>query len=278
MLLECLLFACVVTLLIIVISIIIGTDFNLKETLAGIRKTIGAYKGPINSVIDVPKTDYRQVWTDGIRVYPCSECPDTILCPTCSLRNTSIESFSGGESPDPASGKNLGVYSKNSDNSKSSDSSDITKNTEHTAALLSLDAPVRMADSIQPEFRDDELSVLGKMSQTSLGPAYDLDPEFVSSRSAMGAGCGLSNGQKISIRGLTYDTSSLGTRNDDIFDGDRKVVPGCSDGVGKSSMKLLYTNVMGVENPLPFTASCEFLGAQGYLYKDTCALGTVYPL
>jgi hypothetical protein len=154
--------------------------------------------------------------------------------------------------------------------SKSEGGSESTS--EHTNALISLDAPVRLAEaSVQREF-DEYLCGM----HSSLGPAYDLDPEFVSSREKMGAGCGVkTNRSKISIQGLTYDTAALGTRNDDIFDGDRKVVSDMPT-VGKTSLKLLYTGVMGLENPPPDTASCEFFGAQGYLYKTTCALGAVY--
>ena len=272
MLLECLLFAGIITLLIIIISIVAGADFNLKETMSKIRRTIGGYKNPAdNNSSGGP--DYKSVWTDGIRIYSCDECPSKQMCPNCPrFRNTSIESFSGGESPDPASGKDSKDGKDGKDGKDSKDS-----NSKHTSALISLDAPVKLAAATEHEFRDEELSVLGKMTQSSLGPAYDLDPDFVSSRSSMGAGCGVpTNRSKISIRGLTYDTASLGTRNDDIFDGDRKVTHGCARG-GRSSLKLLYTNTMGLENPVPFTASCEFIGAQGYLYKDTCALGTVYP-
>lgn len=287
MLLECLLVALVITLMVMIISMIVGADFNLRETMTKIRRTVGTYHSgdehQLPGVIQsMPIMDYRHVWTDGIRVYSCDECPSKQMCPNCpQFKTTAVESFSGGESPDPSAGKNLDSNdAKSGGGSKSSrpnNSPHNTNNDPHNDALISLDAPVRLAKSIQPEFRPDELSVLGEPLVMTLGPAYDLDPEFVSSRARIGAGCGQSNNRSVvSIRGLTYDTSSLGTANDDVFDGDRKVVSGCGQAVGKSSMKLLYTNVMGVENNTPFTASCEFIGPQGYLYKETCALGTVY--
>lgn len=271
MFLECLLFALIVTLLIIIISVLVGADFDLKETMTRIRRTVGTYNtadevqlpGVITSM---PIMDYRHVWTDGVRTYSCDECPSKSMCPRCpKFALTSIESMDGGKESGNDSGNNSG-------NSGEDESQD-----QHNSALISLDAPVRVAASTQPEYRHDELVTFGTPVANALEPAYDLDPEFVSSRARMGAACGAPcNRTRVGIRGLEYDTASLGTRNDDIFDGDRKVV--CSNnGPGKSSLKLLYTNVMGLENSVPFTASCEFLGAQGYLYKETCALGTVYP-
>jgi hypothetical protein len=298
MLLECLLFALVLTLLIIIISMVVGADFDLRETMTKIRRTVGTYNTADEHSIpglitSMPIMDYRHVWTDGIRVYSCDECPSKSMCPNCpKYKMSSIESFSGGESADPAAGKNLGVSTDSgvsTDGGVSADSTDSTDSSEgstdsgvstdiYNDAMISLDAPVRLAHSIQHEFRPDELNILGMSMVNSLGPAYDLDPEFVSSRARIGAGCGTPcNRTKVSVRGLSYDTASLGTQNDDLFDGDRKVV--CSHkGAGASSLKLLYTNVMGLENNPPFTASCEFLGPQGYLYKETCALGTVYPI
>lgn len=268
MLTECVITALIITLLIIILSVIVGADFDLRETMTRLRRTVGAYNSANDRQLPAAAPmDYRSVWTDGIRVYSCDECPNKAMCPNCpKYKMTSIEGFSGGESKDPSAGGG----------SEGSSKDDAGSNSTHTDALISLDAPVRLAKSIQPEYLPDELNVLGQPMVSSLGPAFDLDPEFVSSRARIGAGCGTPcNKNKVSIRGLTYDTASLGTANDDLFDGDRKVV--CNHkGLGASSMKLLYTNTMGLENNTPFTASCEFLGPQGYLYKETCALGTVY--
>jgi hypothetical protein len=278
MLVECLLFGIIVAVLILIISLTVG----IKETMTRIRRTVGTYNSAdevqLPGVItSMPIMDYRHVWTDGLRVYSCDECPSKNMCPKCpKFQLTSIEGFSGGESKDLAAGPGEGAGDNSSDVSANSVSAGDTANI-HTDALISLDAPVRLAETIEAEFRPDELNALGAPMVGALGPAYDLDPEFISSRARMGAGCGTPcNRSKVSIRGLTYDTASLGTRNDDLFDGDRKVV--CTNnGAGKSSLKILYTNTMGLTNPPPFTASCEFMGPQGYLYKETCALGATYP-
>ena len=64
--------------------------------------------------------------------------------------------------------------------------------------------------------------------------------------------------------------SLIGINNDCIIDGDRMVLPGATCSKGTSSVMSVYSNVMGLPNPGPYTASCEFLGPQGYLYKETC--------
>lgn len=329
--LECLLGAVIITLLLIIISVIMGVDkAMLSEHMTRIRRTVGTYNsgndqqvapGMIDSMAIM---DYRYTWTDGRHVFSCDECPNKQSCPHCpQYRASSIQSMtggyenfigtaesriagkglaasntpldsvlpgdqlSGGESADPGAGSEL---------FKAPVESRHAQNPMHTEALKALGAPVRsgangISSSTEHEFRQGEHDAIDRFDMVnSLGPAYDLDPNFVSSRERMGAGCSVLSGtrarpHKVSIRGMTYDATDLGTRNDDIFDGERSTGHMGIDRsgrqnacpTGKSSLKLLYTNVMGLTNPPPYDASCEFLGAQGYLYKETCALGTTYP-
>ena len=63
----------------------------------------------------------------------------------------------------------------------------------------------------------------------------------------------------------------LGTRNDDIFDGDRNVDHSVSRGckVKINPLKLLYTDRLALDRPAPMT-DCEYKGVQGYYYKEAC--------
>lgn len=266
MFLECLLGAVIIACLLIIISIILGVDSHvLAEHMTRIRRTVGTYNsgndqqvapGMIDSMAIM---DYRHTWTDGVHVFSCDECPNKQSCPHCPQYKLSpIQSMVGGESPDHGSGN---VTEPNADMNADMNA-DITANSTHANG----------------DFSRVELDMLDKFDPPNmLGPAYDLDPDFVSSRSRMGASC--SSLPRKTMRGMTYDVTDLGTKNDDLFDGERSTgqvsiargASGCP--TGKSSLKLLYTNVMGLANPPPYEASCEFLGAQGYLYKETCALG-----
>jgi hypothetical protein len=107
----------------------------------------------------------------------------------------------------------------------------------------------------------------------SLGPQHDLDPNFTSSRERMGACSSGFNSKKVGVNVMGSDVAGLGTRNDDIFDGERAVAIStqpCTQNASTSSLKLLYHDTMGLTNPPPYVHTCEFLGPQGYAWKGTC--------
>ncbi len=243
----------------IIIVLIVITFAYSRESMTKIRRTVGTFNtaneiqvapGIINSM---PIMDYRYTWTDGLRVYSCDECPSRIMCPRCpQFHVTPIESatggkdIEGGESPDHGHGKNLGAQP------------------EETIVR-----PPVIADA-QAEFKDEDLDLIGSCPSRTLLPAFDLDAEFVSSRARIGCG-GAMNKNPHRFYGTPPEFRSLiGINNDCIIDGDRMVLPGATCSKGTSSVMSVYSNVMGLPNPGPHTASCEFLGPQGYLYKETC--------
>lgn len=261
--------AAIAVLVVFAVMILFFIFVRPGESMTRIRRTVGVVNtanetqvapGIVNSV---PIMDYRYTWTDGIRIYSCDECPSRGMCLRCpQFHVTPIESMEGGsdasvgvspvhtlvagESPDHGHGDNLGK----------------------TITEVKHRAPVNISDT-QSEFTDDDLNLIGACSGRELLPAFDLDPEFVSSRERVGCG-----GASIRVGKRFYGVpENIGINNDCIADGDRMVLPGVTCSKGVSSTKLLYNNVLGLPSPSPFTASCEFLGPQGYLYKETCALG-----
>jgi hypothetical protein len=105
----------------------------------------------------------------------------------------------------------------------------------------------------------------------------DLDPEYVSSRERMGA-CGVLSRSRRNFGGEP-DTTLLGTRNDDLFDGERAVSaskPG-SQIRTRTAIAAIYgpAQAMGmhtVPGDAPSRESCTWLGGQGYMYDQSCQL------
>jgi hypothetical protein len=105
----------------------------------------------------------------------------------------------------------------------------------------------------------------------------DLDPEYVSSRERMGA-CGVLSKSRRNFGGEP-DTTLLGTRNDDLFDGERAVnasKPG-SQIRTRTAIAAIYgpAQAMGmhtVPGDAPSRESCTWLGGQGYMYDQSCQI------
>lgn len=111
-------------------------------------------------------------------------------------------------------------------------------------------------------------------------PAHrDLDPEYVSSRERMGA-CGTLSRSRRNFGGEP-DTTLLGTRNDDLWDGQRATQasrPGCQIRT-RTALAAIYgpAQAMGmhtVPGDAPSRESCTWLGEQGYTYEQSCLATT----
>jgi hypothetical protein len=103
---------------------------------------------------------------------------------------------------------------------------------------------------------------------------YDLNPQYMSSRERLGACNNLSKsrcGRTVSL----LDVAVLGTRNDDIFDGERAVSMGkggCKRHITPAS-RMLYKDVLGLEGTSKPAIDCEILSHNGYSYKQRCDSG-----
>ena len=106
----------------------------------------------------------------------------------------------------------------------------------------------------------------------------DLDPEYISSRERMGA-CGVLSRSRRNFGGEP-DTTLLGTRNDDLFDGERAVhasKPGSQVRTPQAAIAAIYgpAQAMGmhtVPGDAPSREACTWLGGQGYMYDQSCQL------
>jgi hypothetical protein len=183
-----------------------------------------------------------------------------------------------------ACGEALGV-SKSSVSSAFSDS--VTQDNSSSDAKYIENMIVRGVDDPRevvletdyvPSIQYDEVSGSGNTYGVDpgykYGPFHDLDPDFVSSRERMGACSGtMPCGKNRSNMFSSIDTTSLGTRNDDIYDGDRCAAMGlypCTENTPRTALSLMYKDVMGLPNPEPSAEDCEYRAVNGYIYKDQC--------
>jgi len=248
--------------LILVILIIIiysyKEEFTSVTELANTRRPVGP-----NS------TDFfisKHLWSNGVDVFDCVECVDKAQCNHCPQFNPmGIESMEGAyttiDRDSPTCGNVEADKNSNGAHKENIDTACMNANCEH--------------DELYDRY---ELTSDMTLSNQFTQP-YDIDPEYLSSRSAMG--CLSVSGQSRSMKGYSQttpfycaDTSMLGTRNDDILDGDRNIdhsfarTPGACK-IKISPLKLLYKDTLGLERPHLMT-DCEYKGVQGYYYKEAC--------
>lgn len=188
-----------------------------------------------------------QYW-DGTLMQPCENCHDMRECPKCpqfalyTADQSSIESF---EVPTMKPR--------------------IPSPMDHIAEVLDVDRNVITTDDYDVES--------AKYAQPLI---YDICPQYLSSREVMGAGMGLSRstcGRAPTYQGI--DVSVLGTRNDDIFDGERAVAmgtSGCRRHITPVS-RMLYKDVLGLRGTSKPAIDCEILSHNGYSYKQRCDSG-----
>lgn len=108
---------------------------------------------------------------------------------------------------------------------------------------------------------------------------YDLEPDYMTSREKLGACNALSSSVRarapFPLAMGSVDASVLGTHNDDIFDGDRAVLPGKQMCKNSSSPvnRLLYKKTLGLDINSQPTVDCEIMSKNGYAYKQRCDSG-----
>lgn len=202
--------------------------------------------------LDVPSgpvvVAQEMMWWDGINMHPCSKCTDSKQCPNCPqfvLFTRPQQSIEGFETPTPR----WPIMPSPQD-----------------AWAAALNAKDNVIDYNPAD-----------LDSTALANAlvYDLAPDYMSSREKMGACNTLSRSSyaRAPFPG-NVDASVLGTRNDDIFDGDRAVLPGRQMCRNSSSPvnRLLYAKTMGMADAINSQPSvdCTFMSHNGYSYKQRC--------
>lgn len=190
-----------------------------------------------------PEGRIQGQYHDGVMMQPCESCGDMRKCPQCPQfalftgDQRSIESF---EVPTMKPR--------------------IPSPQDHIAAALSTDHNIVQDYDVESAKFAEPLT-------------YDLGPEYVTSREKLGACSNLS--RSTCGRAPIYssvDVSVLGTRNDDIFDGDRAVAMGkggCKRHITPAS-RMLYRDVLGLNGPAKPAVDCEIISKNGYSYKQRC--------
>jgi hypothetical protein len=93
-----------------------------------------------------------------------------------------------------------------------------------------------------------------------LGPLHDVDAAYLTSREKMGA-----------FTPKTRNRGRVNQGHDTIFDGDARVHQ-IHNRTDINTLNLLYGDVMGLGNPPPYSDDCEYVGLNGYIYKEPCSL------
>lgn len=230
--------------LLVILVLIIVWKFGRTEHMTKIRRTVGTANeaneiqvapGIVNSV---PIMDYTYTYWDGTRMTSCDECPSAIICPKCPQ-------FSGAQHTEHFVVRGGGKFPQE----KILDTTEINVNP----------AGVEYFDSAPIVVNSDDIS------QT-----HDLDPGYTSSRERMGA-CSTRQYSTNRAAGYVSRWDYNGDETDDKFDGKNIALSRTScKPVDNSTLKLLYTDVMGLTNPPPSADDCEFYGANKYLYKEPC--------
>jgi hypothetical protein len=229
-------------LIIVIILILIGPQ---------LLKWVGSKSEPVVGLTPLTSTDPTNMlpgtYWDGEFVHPCSECTDRNKCPGCpqfALYTRPQQSIEAFEVP------TLRVK---------------YPSPQDMASEILNSTPLDMGYSME---ESEMVSQQTHGYDPSEGAAmrHDLDPDFIRSRSCVSqSSCNRTTGAS-----RTLDVALLGTRNDDIFDGERAAAHGCP---GRYSVnKLLYKDFMGLSGGRP-SIDCEYLNANGYSYKQRCDYG-----
>ncbi len=280
-----------VIIIAILIIVVVGSWLLVKKSEGMITRR------PVGYIDDPTAAKY---FSAG-QIKDCTACPVKRECPTCPQYNArSIEQFNA----EPFSGAMVNYSEGNTGDSHvgligskpvATSSGQILSTgmifNDGTGIILQPGGDIIPGDlgdnqtetpygMMHNDMVDGEFPyALGMMSSRSLGPHSDLDVDFlINRRHAGGGGQHTDFGKKekytVNNNSRFADVTNLGVRNDDLFDGERSIGLGqrtCTRS-DKTTLNLLYGEVMGISNPMPSQQDCEFIGENGYLYKEDCGI------
>lgn len=271
----------------LLIGLLLVLCYITTEHLVGSRTRILRTVGTVNDgdetpsaagmIISMPLLDYSKTWNDGVSERSCDECPGKLWCPKCeNVKATEgfdwrgIHPVNAEFIPDPLMSKTIkkwgaeyplgGPYSGEilQDGRIYNESSYLTHGVSNQPS-------VDFSSGIPYYLNQDTVDSV--MTYNVEGD----DPDFWDSRERRGAG-----GQGAQSSGSKYiqSVAYLGTRNDDIFDGERALVLGTQRGTDylpSTSVKLYNQkqNSEWLKDLQPIMTEPRILfGAQGYVYKE----------
>lgn len=278
--------------LIIAIIVFIVVVWKIKTTKESLKT-----RRPVGYQPDPTAAKY---W-NGTAIVDCTACAEKRQCPTCPQFNVrSIEQFDpsvqapdseGKDGPNASDGNShvglmpgqkptrtsSGVHLPSDglsfNDGMSLDSQNVTTTrplsfTESTVVYPEDKTHYASFEGLFDDIVDGQMPYLGGGLSNTL--YSDLDPEFVNQRKHSSYVKGVC---AVNHRSRFADVTNLGARNDDIFDGNRCIGLGqrsCTPS-DLSTLRLLYKDTMGLNTDCgPAQQDCEFIGENGYLYKEDC--------
>jgi len=264
----------ILILLILVILLLIWrlSSIETKERMTRIYRTVGTANtgndeqvapGIINSL---PLMDMTRTYNDGAgNRISCDECPNNFVCPECNqimVKNVYdplitppilIPNETVSETFQPSANQRVMEWGVDSTG----------------ASLLDYRCPNKVcklstAFDIYAHKDDYDFWVNPNDSFAAKMVSKEIEPDFITSRQAMGACSGNTLSHSIFF---DRNIDSLGTRNDDLLDGDRSLKSVKGGALSQSSVVELTRSTLGLSNPLPEGPKCMFIGSNGYKYK-----------
>lgn len=262
----------------IIVCIVLIALFALYVVF-GARESLDVPVGPI-------LTAQEMLWWDGIKMLPCSQCFDSKQCPNCpqfvlfTRPQQSIEGLRVNRavgSTDPIAPTRGAEQRQARAPTTGGDRTRIEGFETPTPRWPIMPSPQdATAAALDARWTAIDYDTFDKDSTALANPMlYDMPVDYMTSREKMGACNTLSRSSyaRAPFPG-NVDASVLGTRNDDIFDGDRAVLPGRQMCRNSSSPvnRLLYVKTMGMANDINAQPSvdCTFMSHNGYSYKQRC--------
>jgi hypothetical protein len=188
-----------------------------------------------------PFMDYTYTYWNGVQRLSCDECPNKYVCEECPQMKAPPGYFADPNTVD--------------DNVPGSN------------------AEYFISDDVQPANGKDTPNVYDTPTRPdqqtdTVMPSHDMDNEYKMSRDHMGA-----VRTPASLHGGNL-TAMVGESTTDTLAADEKFgqlrMLGGKPYSSSPAMKLLYVDIMGLQNPLPSKGDCEYLRYNGYLYKEPC--------
>lgn len=212
-----------------------------------------------------PFMDYTYSYWNGVQRLSCDECPNSYICQECPQMRVLPGYYTDQN-------RIRGIYNEIN---VGVDEKAPGENTEYFSKIGGL-----IGDDHQAANGKDTPNVYDlthkpdQVVNNVVLPSHDLDSDYMSNRDHMGA---VSTPAKSHGSNLT---AMVGEPTTDTLAADEKfkqlrMLGGCKPcngfkKCGSPAMKLLYTDIMGLQNPLPDRGDCEYLRYNGYLYKEPC--------
>lgn len=205
-----------------------------------------------------PFMDYTYSYWNGVQRLSCDECPNSYICKECPQWKVGPGLYTDHN-------RVRGIYNE------------IDVGVDEKAPGVNTEYFI--GDDEQPaNGKDTPNEYDGKFDpprvHNTLLPSHDMDAGYVKSRDHMGAvktKHSLHGGNLTAMTGeATTDSLAASEKFGQLRMLGKKPC-NYGDSINNTpAMKLLYVDIMGLNNPPPDKGDCEYLRYNGYLYKEPC--------